>query len=206
MPSSTRRITPMIVLIDNGHGRETRGKCSPDQRLREWKYTREIAKEVVVRLSQHGVNAQLLTPEDGDISIAERCRRANNIYRHFGKDVLLVSIHCNAKGSDDVWHDARGWQVCVSMNASARSKQLASYLFDAAQTQGLKMRSPRPNQKWWQQNLAICRDTMCPTILTENLFMDNEKDVDFLLSEAGRQAIISAHVDGIINFINSYGR
>ena len=164
----------MIVLIDNGHGRETKGKCSPDQRLREWKYTREIAKEVVVRLSQHGVNAQLLTPEDEDISIAERCRRANNIYRHFGKDVLLVSIHCNAKGADGQWHEARGWQACVSMNASARSKQLASYLFDAAQTQGLKMRSPRPNQKWWQQNLAICRDTMCPAVLTENLFMDNE--------------------------------
>lgn len=196
----------MIVLIDNGHGRETKGKCSPDQRLREWKYTREIAKEVVVTLSQHGINAQLLTPEYEDISIAERYRRANNIYRHFGKDVLLVSIHCNAKGSDDVWHDARGWQACVSMNASARSKQLASYLFDAAQTQGLKMRSPRPNQKWWQQNLAICRDTMCPAVLTENLFMDNEKDVDFLMSEEGREAIINLHVNGIINFINSYGK
>ena len=196
----------MIVLIDNGHGRETKGKCSPDQRLREWKYTREIAKEVVVTLSQHGINAQLLTPEDGDIAIAERCRRANNIYRHFGKDVLLVSIHCNAKGADGQWHDARGWQACVSMNASARSKQLASYLFDAAQTQGLKMRSPRPNQKWWQQNLAICRDTMCPTVLTENLFMDNEKDVEFLMSEDGREAIINLHVNGIINFINSYGK
>ena len=196
----------MIVLIDNGHGRETKGKCSPDQRLREWKYTREIAKEVVVTLSQHGVNAQLLTPEDEDISIAERCRRANYIYRHFGKDVLLVSIHCNAKGADGQWHDARGWQACVSMNASARSKQLASYLFDAAQTQGLKMRSPRPNQKWWQQNLAICRDTMCPTVLTENLFMDNEKDVDFLVSEEGRESIINLHVNGIINFINSYGK
>lgn len=193
----------MIVLIDNGHGRETKGKCSPDQRLREWKYTREIAKAVVVRLSQHGINAQLLTPEDEDISIAERCRRANNIYRHFGKDVLLVSIHCNAKGSDELWHDARGWQACVSINASARSKQLASYLFDAAQTQGLKMRSPRPNQKWWQQNLAICRDTMCPAVLTENLFMDNEQDVELMLSEAGRQAIISAHVDGIITYIAS---
>lgn len=196
----------MIVLIDNGHGRETKGKCSPDQRLREWKYTREIAKEIVVRLSQHEVNAQLLTPEDGDIAIAERCRRANNIYRHFGKDVLLVSIHCNAKGADGQWHDARGWQSCVSLNASARSKQLASHIFDAAQAQGLKMRSPRPNQKWWQQDIGICRDSLCPAVLTENLFQDNEKDVDFMLSEEGREAIINLHVNGIINFINSYGR
>lgn len=196
----------MIVLIDNGHGRETRGKCSPDQRLREWKYTREIAKEVVVRLSQHEVNAQLLTPEDGDIAITERCRRANNIYRHFGKDILLVSIHCNAKGADGQWHEARGWQACVSLNASARSKQLASHIFDAAQAQGLKMRSPRPNQKWWQQDIGICRDSLCPAVLTENLFQDNVKDVDFMLSEEGREAIINLHVNGIINFINSYGR
>ena len=68
-----------------------------------------------MRLSQHGVNAQLLTPEDEDIALAERCRRANNIYRHFGKDVLLVSIHCNAKGADGQWHDARGFSAYVGL-------------------------------------------------------------------------------------------
>ena len=33
----------IIIIIDNGHGINTPGKCSPDKSLLEWKYTREIA-------------------------------------------------------------------------------------------------------------------------------------------------------------------
>ena len=33
----------MIVLIDNGHGANTPGKCSPDKQIREYSYAREIA-------------------------------------------------------------------------------------------------------------------------------------------------------------------
>ena len=194
----------MVILIDNGHGENTAGKRSPDGRLLEWKYSREIAAEVVKRLKTMDYNAQQLVTEENDISLGTRCKRVNDICKHFGvRNVLAVSVHCNAAGADGKWHDARGWQACVSLNASAKSKQLASYLFDAAQAQGLKMRSPKPGQKWWAQNLAICRDTNCPAVLTENLFQDNLSDVEFLLSDKGREAIVNLHVNGIINYIKS---
>ena len=192
----------MVILADPGHGVDTLGKRSPDGRLREYKYAREIAAEVVKRLKTMDYNAQQLVTEENDISLGTRCKRVNDICKHFGaSNVLVVSVHCNAAGADGKWHDARGWQACVSLNASAKSKQLASYLFDAAQAQGLRMRSPKPGQKWWAQNLAICRDTNCPAVLTENLFQDNLADVDFLLSDEGREAIVNLHVNGIINFI-----
>lgn len=194
----------MIICIDNGHGIDTLGKRSPDGRLREYKYCREIAAEVVKRLKTMDYNAQQLVTEETDISLGIRCKRVNDICKHFGtQNVLLVSIHCNAKSDGRKWEDARGWQACVSTNASQKSKQLASYLFDAASAQGLKMRSPKPGQKWWAQNLAICRDTNCPAVLTENLFQDNKEDVDFLLSDEGREAIINLHVTGIVNYIKS---
>jgi N-acetylmuramoyl-L-alanine amidase len=194
----------MIVLVDRGHGVETLGKRSPDGVLREWKYCNEIATEVVKRLKTMNYNAQLLVTEGNDISLGTRCKRANDVCKHFGvSNVLVVSIHCNAAGADGKWHDARGWQACVSLNASTKSKQLACYLFDAAQNEGLKMRSPKPGQKWWAQNLAICRDTNCPAVLTENLFQDNLSDVEYLLSDEGREAIINLHVNGIINYIKS---
>ena len=194
----------MVILTDAGHGENTAGKRSPDGRLLEWKYSREIAAEVVKRLKTMDYNAQQLVTEENDISLSVRCKRVNDICKHFGaSNVLVVSIHCNAAGADGKWHDARGWQACVSLNASAKSKQLASYLFDAAQNEGLKMRSPKPGQKWWQQNLAICRDTNCPSVLTENLFQDNLADVEYLLSDEGREAIVNLHVNGIINYIKS---
>ena len=194
----------MVILADPGHGIDTLGKRSPDGRLREYKYAREIAAEVVKRLKTMNYNAQLLVTEENDISLGTRCKRVNDICKHFGtSNVLLVSIHLNAKGIGSAWMDARGWQACVSLNSSAKSKQLASFLFDAAQAQGLKMRSPKAGQKWWAQNLAICRDTNCPAVLTENLFQDNKQDVEFLLSDKGREAIINLHVNGIINYIKS---
>lgn len=36
----------MKILIDNGHGRETPGKRSPDGRLLEYAYTRDIARHL----------------------------------------------------------------------------------------------------------------------------------------------------------------
>ena len=48
----------MIILIDNGHGVNTPGKCSPDGLFREYRYTREIAAEVVKRLRAAGYDAR----------------------------------------------------------------------------------------------------------------------------------------------------
>ena len=194
----------MICILDAGHGIDTAGKRSPDGVLREYKYCREIAAEVVKRLKTMGYNAQLLVTEENDISLGTRCKRVNDVCKHFGKtNVLVVSIHLDAKGYGTTWMDARGCSMRVWLKASSGSKQLASYLYDAAAAQGLKVRSPKPGQKWWAQDLAICRDTLCSAVLTESGFMDNKKDYEWLLSDKGREAVISYHVNGIINYIKS---
>ena len=74
----------MKILIDNGHGRETAGKRSPDGRLLEWAYNREIARRVVTSLLSLGIDAELLVPEDEDIPLAERCRRVNLLCSQLG--------------------------------------------------------------------------------------------------------------------------
>lgn len=70
----------MKVLIDNGHGAETPGKRSPDGRLREYAYTREIAIRVASRLQQTGIDAVRIVPEETDVPLAERVARANRAY------------------------------------------------------------------------------------------------------------------------------
>ncbi len=92
----------MKILIDPGHGRNTPGKRSPDGRFREYQYTREIAAAVVARLQALGHDAQLLVPEQEDISLSERCRRVNAICQALGpRNVILISIHVNAAGRGD---------------------------------------------------------------------------------------------------------
>lgn len=67
----------MKILIDNGHGSNTPGICSPDRRYHEWSYTRQIAAAVVQHLQYRGYNALLLTPEQYDVSLCARVERAN---------------------------------------------------------------------------------------------------------------------------------
>ncbi len=192
----------MVVLIDNGHGKDTAGKRSPDGRLLEYQYAREIAQRLAKELWEKSIDAVLITPEENDVSLSERCRRAN---KYGSKGVLLVSIHCNAAGADGKWHDAHGWAAYVSKNASVSSKTLARCLIQAAKDKGLSVREYAHQAPYWTQNLAICRDTKCPAVLTENLFQDNKADVDYLLSEEGKQAIVAVHVQGIMDYIKKVG-
>jgi N-acetylmuramoyl-L-alanine amidase len=189
------------VILDAGHGKDTAGKRSPDGRLLEYAYAREIAVRLERELKARGYDAQRIVPEENDISLKERCERANRIYAATGKKAILVSIHCNAAGADGKWHDARGWSAYVSRNASKKSKELACRLIDAAETQGLKVRRYSQDEPYWTQNLAICRDTNCPAVLTENLFQDNREDVDYLLSEKGKRTIVELHVEGIMAYL-----
>ena len=191
----------MKVLIDNGHGENTPGKRSPDGRLREWAYTREIADLVVAGLRKKGIDAERIVKEDSDVPLSERCRRANNIYRDTGKKAILVSIHCNAAGNGISWKNAQGWSAFVSNNASLNSKRLAESLAQVAECIPVPIRKPMPGQLYWQQNLAICRDTNCPAVLTENFFQDSKEDVEYLLSREGKDTVARIHIEGILKYL-----
>ena len=43
-----------IICLDNGHGVNTPGKCSPDKRLKEYQYAREIVKRLESKLKENG--------------------------------------------------------------------------------------------------------------------------------------------------------
>lgn len=90
----------MKILINNGHGVNTPGKCSPDGIFREYKYTHNIAAAVVKHLQYRGFDAALVTPEEYDVSLRARTERVNTWCRQLGKrNVCLVSIHTNAAGN-----------------------------------------------------------------------------------------------------------
>ena len=195
----------MIVLIDNGHGANTPGKCSPDKQIREYSYAREIASLLEQKLKEKGITAIRIVTEENDVPLSTRVQRVNTICREFGaQNCCVVSIHLDAcPPNDGKWHNARGFSVRVAKNASSRSKKLARLLYEQAEALNLKGNRSVPPEKYWVQNLAICRDTNCAAVLTENLFQDNKEDVTFLLSKEGKDAIVRLHLNGIIKYISS---
>lgn len=193
----------MKVLIDNGHGENTPGKCSPDKRLMEWAYTREIADMVVNGLRRQGIDAERIVKENTDVPLSERCRRVNEIYHDNGKQAILVSIHCNAAGNGSDWMSARGWEAWTSVGKTKADK-LATCLYEDAEhcLPGMKMRKDMADGDLDKESqFYILRHTNCPAVLTENLFQDNREDVEFLLSERGKRAIVSLHVWGIMKYL-----
>ena len=196
----------MKILLDNGHGVDTPGKRSPDGFFREYAYNRYLAGQIQERLSALHLDARLIVPELEDIPLPERCRRVNAICRQLGNDqVILLSIHVNAAGNGQNWLDARGWS-CFTTRGKTKADALATCLYEAAKNHlpGMKIRTDfTDGDPDIEKDFYIIRHTSCPAVLTENLFMDNREDVAFLESEAGAQAIINLHVQGILQYLSN---
>lgn len=202
----------MKVLVDNGHGINTKGKCSPDKRLKEYLWTRTASKMIVSRLCEIGIDADLLVPEMNDIPLSTRVKRVNDTCKKLGSsNVLLVSIHNNAGGSGIKWMDSRGFSVFVSKNASKKSKELAEMLTDEAVSRRLIGNRSIPKDKYWtwswtDKDIYILKNSNCPAVLTENLFQDNKEDVDYLLSPEGLLNLVNLHVEMIKKYCEKYGK
>lgn len=209
------KLNAIHVLVDAGHGSNTLGKGSPyslsgvlpELKFKEWEWCREMASMIVEALKKLGVNAELLVPESYDVSLQERVKRTNHKCKIYGKNnVILLSIHNNALGMGDKWmNNASGWSAWTSVGQT-KSDIIAEYLYDAATIHlaGMRLRVDKAdNDSDYESQFFILRKTSCPAVLTENLFMTNESDVRYLLSDKGKQAILRTHVDGVINYLKS---
>ena len=191
-----------ILILDNGHGSNTPGKCSPDRTLREYAWTRIMTDLIARKASARGIRTEIVVPETTDVPLATRSARANAIARKHGlKKCLFVSVHINAAGADGRWHDATGFTAWVAQNASQQSKTFAALIDAEMKARGLGgNRAPNP-LGYHTANFAVIRRADCPAVLTENLFQDNRTEVRYLLSPQGQDTIAEAHVAAVEKYI-----
>lgn len=195
------------IILGTAHLKSTLGKCSPDGKLREYAYSREIVSAIKAILLDMGYQV-FVDIEDDDLPVNQskelslRCKIVNDLCKVY-KDAIYVSIHVNAAGSDGKWHNATGWEVYTTPGKT-KSDKLATCLYNAAKynTKDKKMRTDYsdgdPDK---EANLYVLKNTICPAVLTENFFQDNKSDVEYLLSNKGFHEIVRLHVEGILNYI-----
>ena len=193
----------MLILIDNGHGSNTPGKCSPDGRFKEYRYTREIASAVVQELQLAGYQSQLLVPETYDVCLSARVERVNTWCHELGKkNVCLISLHVNAAGSDGRWHTARGWS-CFTSKGQTAGDRLANCLYEQAKIHfpGHPIRTDYTDgDPDLEENFTLLAKTQCAAVLVEAFFMDNPEDLAFLESPEGKEKNVQTVVKGVINY------
>ena len=196
----------MKIFIDNGHGQFTPGKRSPDGQFREYHHNRLLARRITSRLQSLGYDAELLVPEDDDISLRERCRRVNAwCLIHGAKNALCISIHFNAHGNGNSWTQACGWSIYTSKGQTA-ADSLATAIAEAAMKNlpQMKMRSDFSDGDIdWEEDFYILRHTLCPCVLSENGFMTNEKECRWLQTEEALEALTRTHVEGIVSYLSA---
>lgn len=204
-PAVRSKVWDGLVVVDNGHGVDTPGKRSPDGEFREYKFTREVALNIVSQLTLKGIRATLLVPEKNDVSLSERCRRVNHIVSQLGSDkVILLSVHVNAAGDGRKWSFAKGWEAYTSPGHT-EADILAEALYKAAPDH-IPYLSPlrkdmTDGDSDKEARFQMLTGTRCPAVLTENLFMDNMDEVEWLQTRNGVANITMLHVDAIISYL-----
>lgn len=197
----------LLVLIDPGHGVDTKGKRSPDERLFEWKWAREFALMLDKRLKELGIASHIIVTEDKDVTLKNRCVRANTVARNFkafGYDALYVSIHINAAGSDGQWHDARGCTTWIYTNGSSKSKKIGQIYASVSQEMKLTGNRWIPPTGYFTANYYVLKNTDMPAILLEHCFQDNKEDVDYLLSDKGKLDLLKWSEKSILQYMEAY--
>jgi N-acetylmuramoyl-L-alanine amidase len=154
-----------------------------------------------------------------------RTQQVNKICQKYGvENCLYVSIHVNGAGDDGKWHGAGGWG-CYTSRGKTKADLLAECFYDAAITnlrsyvsiidEGKRRGDYTEKQvpfrmdktdgdRDLEADLYVLRHSACPAVLTENLFQDNRRDVAFLLSDEGRQAITRLHVEALLSYCQKY--
>lgn len=182
-----------IILFDNGHGQETPGKRSPlwkdGRQLFEWEFNRDMVRRIILKCYHDRIRAVKLVPETFDVSLEERCKRANLWYDRCNGNCVVVSIHANAGGGT-------GFEVYTSPGQT-QADPIATKLIEQLQKDfpEIKMRKDMadgdPDK---EAGFYILKHTKAPAILAENLFMDNEADCLLLMAEDFREKLADSYV------------
>lgn len=195
----------MKILLDNGHGIDTIGKCAPDHSFYEWEWNRKFVAILEEKLTAVGIPVHILVPEKKDISLGERCRRANAIAKREGiRNTLLISIHVDAAPSNgEMWRTARGFSARTALRPSLASMKFALSMQQRMVLAGFRGNRSIPSEGFFRQNLAICRETIMPAVLCENLFMTNPLDLAILNDELALQKMASVYVAAVQDYIRN---
>ena len=183
------------IALDAGHGRNTAGKrclkALDANETREWVLNDRICDKIEAKLKAYN-GYELLRVDDTtgakDISLADRCKAANNF-----KANLYLSIHHNA----GINGGTGGGIVAYTWNkpdTQLQCWQKEFYNALIAKT-GLKGNRATPLGK---SNFYVLVNTNMQALLFENGFMDSKTDVPIILSEDFAEKAADAYVETIV--------
>ena len=172
------------IYLDAGHGGTDSGATGfglleKNINLKIVKYTRDH-----LNANYSGHIVRLSRSTDKTVSLRDRTNEANK----WGADVL-VSIHCNAFNGK-----ARGYEDFIYTHTK-KSEPLQK----AIHKEVSKLFSVNRGKK--KANFHMLRESKAVAVLTENGFIDNRQDNNFLKKDNNLKRLGEAHAKGIASYL-----
>jgi N-acetylmuramoyl-L-alanine amidase len=176
----------IIIVLDAGHGGKDSGAIGFG--LKEKDLTLKIVKKIGKLLGDfEGVKVLYTRTDDRFLELSERAVIANKAEADF-----FCSVHINATPS------GTGFETFIHTNASSKSTAYQNVIHPEI----MKAIGKLKDRGKKQANYAVLRQTHMPSILTENLFIDNAADNKLLKQDEYIDKIAKGHVGG---FVKAFG-
>lgn len=190
------------LILDLGHGIDTKGKRALDDSLREFEFNYSIGAKVSFLLSivnenleeEDRINFFVTNISRFDISLDRRVHIEKKIYlntKREGTKKLFLSIHANAfkknigTGISSHYYSSKNLPL---------AEVLLEFLKPCIDKYKLKNRGAK------QDNFKVLRETYSPALLVEAPFMTNDYDLSLLKSESFRNDFSK----GLVTFLVDY--
>lgn len=174
------------IVIDAGHGGHDTGKIVDE--LTESAVNLSIAKKVKILAEQQGVEVILLREDNKFISLTDRAAMINDL-----NPDLFISIHIDS-AIDKELELGNHMFIHDKVTTKEAAVQLAGKLSVA-----LIQNSDFKQSKVSMQNVAVLRLAKVPGVYMSLGNMMNDKEREYLTSDAGQEQVAMSIVKALLN-------
>ncbi len=197
-----------LWLLDAGHGgmKDGRYTTAPAKMhvfddglvFYEGVNNRMIAAKLQKLLQEHGIDHTLVYDAELDTPLSQRVALANYLH-HRDPRCIYLSLHSDAmppgahgKGSGFSVYTSKGQtasDAIAEIFCRTYQRRLAQFRFRKNLIDG---------DLDQEEDFYVLRKTTCPALLVENLFFDNRREAEYLLSDTGRTQIALTLFEAIL--------
>lgn len=194
----------ILVICNDGHGLETRGKRTPkfeDGTIIKENEFNHPTKTIFIQVCRDfGFATYDVSPERTDTKLQLRTDRANNVYRlKKYKRYIYVSFHFNAMG--DYWDDSSGGTEIFYHEGSVEGKKLATAINkQLIKGTNLKNRGVKADKTIYKNGFHELRETIMTAVLLECGFMSNHVEANLMRNLNYQQECAIETLKGICDY------
>lgn len=196
----------IALIYDVAHGKDVSGKRSPDGKFREYKWSRDICREVFKSLVLGDYFFDVYCPyldEENEPGISVRRKYYEELASNYERTIML-SLHVDAYGNGSRWYNnITGFSFWTSKGETPADK-IATFIGESFYVKYLRdekfrfaywltEKEKNPDLDW-EANFGVINTTKYDGVLIEHNFQTNYNDVyNKLLNDEWNENLIFLH-------------